>query len=91
MNAIVTNNIIENIDVVMGMDAINKLGGVRVGQGNIQFGSAKCLLTACADSEDTMKKASIIEDKDFRAEFDGTQWTVEWFWKEDQPVELRSR
>ena len=33
VKAIVTDSIIEDVDVVMGMDAINQLGGVTVGQG----------------------------------------------------------
>ena len=27
-----------------------------------------------------------IEDKDFKAEFDGEKWTVEWRWKGKPPV-----
>ena len=30
--------------------------------------------------------ADRIEDKDFRAEFDGERWTVEWFWKGEPPT-----
>ncbi|KAK3887015.1 hypothetical protein Pcinc_008897 [Petrolisthes cinctipes] len=72
------------------MDASNQLGGVTVRQGNVQFGSAKCSLIAHADTREE-KGVSVIEDKDFRAEFDGTQWTVEWFWKEDRPVKLKNK
>ena len=27
-----------------------------------------------------------IEDKDFKTEFDGEKWTVEWYWKGKPPV-----
>ena len=79
VRAMVTDSIIEDVDVVMRMDAINQLGSVTVRQGNVQFGSAKCLLTAHADTRDEKKRMSVIKDKDFRVEFDGTQWIVEWF------------
>ena len=28
------------------------------------------------------KEEMVIEDQDFRAEFDGRAWTVDWYWKE---------
>lgn len=42
VKAIVTESIIEDIDVVMGMDAINQLGGVTVSHGNTYIGSDIC-------------------------------------------------
>ena len=41
-----------------------------------------------ADRE--MGEKVIIEDQDFRAEFDGEEWTVEWVWKENPP-ELKNK
>ena len=32
----------------------------------------------------------VIEDRDFYGTFDGSHWTVEWFWKNDQPPQLRN-
>ena len=104
VKVVVTDSMIGEIDLVLGNDVIDRLGGVTVKSGKVQFG-AKCLMAALPAQPDVNNgprdgvrllrheesKACLIEDKDFRAEFDGKQWTVEWYWKNNTPVELKNK
>ena len=87
---IVVDNLLRGIDVVLGMDVINKLGGVMVTGSEIQFGSQR--RDCCSVVENDVEKdakAMIIDDKNFFGEFDGEAWTVKWVWKGDKPPELK--
>lgn len=100
--AVVVDNIVDGVDVVLGMDVIDRLGGVMVTRFKVQFGehfgeghsfpvlaAAKTVPVqeSCKKEEEELCK---IEDKDFKANFDGKNWTVEWSWK-DQPPILKNR
>ena len=93
LSAIVVDNMLDGIDVVLGMDAITELGGVTVSGGSIEFGSDVCIgavgwSTAwCAEEEPSLS----IEDKDFSAWFDGQKWIVRWHWRGGQEPELKAR
>lgn len=95
--AIVLDNIVNDIDLVLGMDIINRLGGVSVSGTTVQFGKDHCLTASvsvdeCTVGLDETKLVSCrIEDRDFEGEFDGKHWTVRWFWKNDQPPTLRNK
>ena len=91
---IVTDNIIDGIDVIIGMDAIEYMGGVWVDGKEVTFGKATCasILNQSKDtivSKDTYVEK--IEDKDFVAEFDGKKWIVKWLWKNDRAPVLRNK
>ena len=67
LNMIVVEGMIEGIDMVLGMDAIERLGGVYVINGEVQFGHE--LSMAAVASKDL--NVVSITDKDFSASFDG--------------------
>ena len=52
--------------------------------GQVKFGETHC---AVAAQEPNYCK---IEDKEFKAEFDGKNWTVEWHWK-GKPLVLENK
>ena len=70
VGAILNNCIIDGINVIIGMDIINEMGGVTIKEVEVKFGDVQCAvaphwLNVCK-----------IEDKDFEANFDGEKWTV---------------
>ena len=67
-------------DLLLGMDVIKKLGGVRIDErGKAHFAEVAHTLGATID----------LEQPDFCAEFDQRtkSWTVSWKWSGDQPPE----
>ena len=64
--------IVGGIDVVIGMDTISRLDGVKVQETLVQFGNM-CAI-ACGE-----KRRPDIVDKDFEAYFDGESWEVRFF------------
>lgn len=98
VKAKVVSELVDGIDLVIGMDLINHCGGVSVYKGVVQFG----LGGVCCNIDDEFEheKALVgessvvhdrppplnIEDPDFRAVFDGEKWVVEWLAKTERPV-----
>ncbi|GAB1602818.1 hypothetical protein Ahia01_000562000, partial [Argonauta hians] len=83
------------VDVVLGMDAIEALGGVTVDGNGVRFGrEASAVDPISPSSNATTGDGEItthtIEDVDFRAEFTEGRWVVRWVWK-DQPPVLKNR
>lgn len=78
----VVEKIVGNVDLVLGMDVIKRLGGVSVGNNQVQFGRIACAV-ACEKEPD-------ITDKDFEAFFDGKRWTVRYFWKNGEAPKLHN-
>ena len=93
VSAVVVDEVVEGIDVVMGIDVIDQLGGVTVYRGTVSFGEAMCLaaIPAVGTESDNPRPICEINDKDFHATFDGTHWTVEWHWKGGSPPHLRNK
>ena len=95
--ATVVDSIVDGVDVVLGMDVINRLGGVTIRGGRVEFGEGRCALATGQKLEQDTSGAREggshceIVDKDFTAVFDGSRWTVEWVWKGDQPPVLKNR
>lgn len=91
---IVMGSVIEGVDIVVGMDVIGRMGGVRIGSsGNsVVFGNVGVECAGVSASEnakvrtDEVTTACSIADKDFVAEFDGEKWVVEYKWKGEPPV-----
>ena len=93
VDAIVVDKTVEGVDVVMGIDAINQLGGVTLGNGIITFGYVQSAVSACVESVSKLRidnDACVIEDMDFYAKLNGSYWTVEWFWKKKKPPVLKN-
>lgn len=80
VRAILMNHIVDGIDVIIGMDVINELGGVTIKKAKVKFGDIQCAVAA------HQLNVCKIEDKDFEANFDGDKWTVRWTWKGEPPV-----
>ena len=93
INAVVTDRMVEGIDLVMRMDTIHQLGGVLINGDRVDFRAAKYAIAVHSRKDCEVgkeKEEIVIEDQDFCAEFDGRTWTLEWYWKESSP-ELRNR
>ena len=74
------NRLIDGIDVIIGMDVINEMGGVTIKEAEVKFGDVRCAVAA------HRLNVCKIEDKDFEANFDGEKLTVKWKWKGEPPV-----
>ena len=93
VEVIVADRLVPGVEAIIGMDVICQLGGVTVTRDGVKFETARSASTVQL-SENGYKavgeKSMVIEDQDFRAEFNGREWTVEWFFK-DNPPELRNK
>ena len=70
------------IDMILGLDAIDQLGGATIAKGQVKFGNQSITKMAWgANSNDTIQ---LTEPKpsqiDFQAHFDGDKLIVEWWW-----------
>ena len=75
--------LLNGVDMVIGMDVLTKLGKISIANGKVGFAA----VNTCAVASECNNDADKIEDRDFTAEFDGSKWTVKWKWKEGgQPV-----
>ena len=74
---LVLDTLISEFDLILGMDVIQRLGGMTLGGADdtVHFG-----LVA---SE--VRQSMTIEDVDFSAQFDGFKWTVRWKWAGEEP------
>lgn len=90
IQAIVINKIVTGVDVVLGMDAIARLGGVTVYRNSVRFGGHQGAAGVQFEKGVTgtagLDKSCTIEDQDFSAHFDGEKWTVKWAWKGEPPI-----
>lgn len=84
----VVDRLVADVDVVIGMDVIRRLGGVKVGQDTVKFGNR----VACASIDCNAKSELItVKDRDFEASCDGHVWTVNYFWKDEKAPVLRNK
>lgn len=90
IQAIVINKIVTGVDVVLGMDAIARLGGVTVHRNSVRFGghqgAAGVQFEKGVTGTTGLDKSCTIEDQDFSAHFDGEKWTVKGAWKGEPPI-----
>ena len=89
VHAIVTDRLVPGVQAIIGMDVICRLGGVTITCNNVRFGLAECAVTGQAPrgiNKTREERKLSIKDQDFRAEFDGERWTVEWAWKHQAPL-----
>ena len=71
------------VDMVMGMDMIFRLGGVKILDNQVEFGNICAVAWECRFPD--------IQEKDFEAFFDGKSWEVRYFWTENGPPVLKNR
>ena len=86
VRAVVSDHLVDGVDVVLGVDVIDRLGGVTVRCGRVSFGDVG-VVSVCQ----AVDAKVAVEDPDFYAMFDGQKWTVRWFWRNNQPVKLNNR
>ncbi|GFR63969.1 PiggyBac transposable element-derived protein 3 [Elysia marginata] len=89
----VVDNIVGEVDAVIGMDVIQKLGGVSVCGREVRFGGLTCAVSCEFQSAPTndLVRSEIISDDDVEAWFDGKNWTVRYFWKDRTPPTLSNK
>lgn len=75
--------------LLIGVDVITKLGGLALSVSSDGRMRARFPQPAITSAAHVMPPA-VVEDPDFRAEFDGQRWEVAWMWKRGPP-ELRNR
>ena len=82
--------VITAINVILGLDVIDRLGGATIAKGQVRFGRQDTARVVRVSSNDTVQPTKPrlfqIEDEDFRAHFDGHKWLVEWRWTMGPPV-----
>ena len=71
VEAILMNHIIDGIDIIIGTDIINEMGGVTIKEAEVKFGDVHCAVAA------HRLNVCKIEDKDFVANFNGEKWKGE--------------
>lgn len=83
VSCLVAPGLVRDVDMILGMDAIGGLGGVRVGD-EVEFGSSG---QSCAAGVVVVEErlSLELEDSDFCAKFDGGQWVVQWKWSQNEP------
>ena len=87
VDIIVSPTMLPGIDLVLGIDAIQQLGGMSLCNEKVYFGGGTCAAGVSMNEEESL----VVEDKDFRAVFDGSVWTVRWKWKNDLVPSLKNR
>lgn len=94
LRALVLDHLVGGVDVVLGMKAINQLGGATLREGQVTFGRLGAIGMVGVEGSDKIgsqkPEACCIKDEDFLANFDGERWTVEWKWT-SEPPELRNK
>ena len=76
MNALVAEKLIDGVDVILGMNAINGFGGVAVAEGRILFGKVRCSVISGDSGGSAVASACGDESVLVMASFDGRNWTV---------------
>ena len=87
---IVLEKLVTGIDMILGLDVIDWLGGATIAEGQVMFGRQDAARVVRASSNDTGQptkpKLFQVEDEDFLAHFDSAKWLVEWRWTAGPPV-----
>ena len=79
-----------NFGFILGMNGIESLGGVTIESTRkiVVGGGTKSVacMSVCKEEKPTMT----IEEKDFKAVFDGRRWVVTWLWSEGKEPNLKN-
>lgn len=88
---LVARELVCDADMILGMDCIMQLGGIRIDrQRRFRFNVETRIVNAI--SSDSQSNNGVggsvlhVEDTDFRDDFDGRRWVVSWKWKNEEPV-----
>lgn len=91
VECIVSRSLLDGFQLLIGMDVINKLGGVTVsGCGrSVRFGCESLSLEQEADNSAATAVANEeFSTNDFTAVFSGGEWRVKWNWLNQKPPQL---
>ena len=77
---------VPGIRAIIGLDLIDRLGGVTIGPGVTKFSCEMNDATVAAMYSTCGTGDLDIDDPDFTAKFCGGKWTVAWRWKNGPPV-----
>lgn len=80
----IVSKLLRGCDILIGMDAIEQLGGVVIKNGAVQFLHGNHVAGVSLDMP--RDPDLTIVDKDFHAEFREGRWVVSWEWNEDEPT-----
>jgi len=82
----VVETLVGGVEFIVGMDIIDRLGGVTVVGDEVKFGrTGVCGMMVCRERNPD------IENKDFDAWFDGEKWTVRYKWNELGEPNLKNK
>ena len=84
VDVLAMDRLVPAVDVLLGMDVINRLGGVSIADGQITFVQAVHAGGARVAPEQGAPKLS-IDERDYKAVFDGHKWVVSWKWLNGEP------
>ena len=90
LEVLVTKKIVRGIDIILGLDFIKLMGGVYVNESIVRFGEGERREWSL-NAASTLSAIETIVDKDFVANFDGSCWTVNWVWKDEQEPKLQNK
>lgn len=93
-NTVVVSHLPGDASLLIGMDAIRKMGGIRLdvnasGQFSACFHGHQ-VAASVRSSTNQSDKSVVLEDADYQAKFNGQYWEVAWMWKGSPPV-LKNR
>ena len=75
------NEMIDDVDIIGGMDVISQLGGVTIYEnGTVEFRVVHCVVSmqpTVMTHENSGTSPRKIKDKNFSASFDSERWIVE--------------
>ncbi|XP_068233538.1 uncharacterized protein [Palaemon carinicauda] len=97
VRAVVSNQLVNGVDVVLGVDVIDQLRGVTVTQGKVCFGAfgvasvGQEIKHRLCGERDNNSSTVVIGDPNFHARFYGQKWTVRWFWENNETVTLQKK
>jgi len=80
LTCIVTPRLLDRYQLLLGIDAVAQAGDVLFKKGKVSF---------CNVAK--VNQAVVLEDKDYRANFNGKRWSVSWNWKDHEPETLQNR
>ena len=79
-------------DLVIGMDVINKMGGVTVRDSMVKFSETynppavqQSQSKMCKSASDSIERLE-IDDVEFHAYFNGDKWIIRWKWNSNESL-----
>ena len=93
LSAMVCDELLDHVGIILGIDAINLLGGVYIWNSKVIFGRSQSVACVSIAEPNKNKENGLNEiiDEDFYARFDGKCWTIGWIWKGNERPLMKNR